>query len=144
PTYLISKILSTPLGRFSFMSDVAKSESARTEDHASPLAALQDEIYKTQDAQKSRSLLRWAIDGITSPYHHSSEAFANLEQLANRLNAGGDKDLAAAETTQINKAIAANRAAKQKEQDAYGIASGVVKTVGMFTPGRLGFLVAGA
>src|SRR6185437_13669366 len=117
PTYLISKILSTPLGRFSFMSDVAKSESARTEDHASPLAALQDEIYKTQDAQKSRSLLRWAIDGITSPYHHSSEAFANLEQLANRLNAGGDKDLAAAETTQINKAIAANRAAKQKEQD---------------------------
>ncbi len=94
-------------------------------------ATASSELARLDKENSERSILRKAIDYVTEPYHHEAAA---RQKLQDAISGGGD---AAA-------AVKASREASQAELDSYSIASSAVKTAGLFTRGKLGFVGTGA
>lgn len=94
-------------------------------------ATVQSELARLEREDANRSLLRKAVDFVTEPYHQESAARQKLHEAA----FGGSN---------ADEAVKASRAAAQAESDAYTIASGAVKTAGLFVKGKLGFAATAA
>ncbi len=105
-------------------------------------AALKAELADISRAEAERSLLRIAVDAVTEPYHHQAAAKKNLETAVLHLTANPGQSLQNIELAR--KAIIETDAARQNELDAYKITSGAAKTLGSFSRGKFGLLVAGS
>jgi len=105
-------------------------------------AALKTELADVSRAEAERSLLRIAVDAVTEPYHHQAAAKKNLETAAAQLTANPAQSPQNIELAR--KAIIQIEAARQNELDAYKITSGAAKTLGSFSRGKFGLLVAGS
>ncbi|MBX9947582.1 MAG: hypothetical protein K2Y39_00330 [Candidatus Obscuribacterales bacterium] len=94
-------------------------------------ASVASELARLEKEDADKSILRKAIDFVTEPYHHQGAARDKLQEAA----AGGGN---------AQEAVQRSLAARQAESDAYHIASSAAKTLGIFTPGKIGFAVTGA
>jgi hypothetical protein len=94
-------------------------------------ATVASELARLEKEDSNKSILRKAIDYATEPYHHQAAAREKLQEAA---RGGGNAD----------EAVRQSLAARQAESDAYHIASGAAKTLGIFTPGKIGFAAASA
>lgn len=93
-------------------------------------ATVASELARLEKEESDKSILRKAIDFVTEPYHHQAAAREKLQEAA---RGGGN----------ANEALKQSLAARQAEADAYHITSSAAKTLGIFTPGKIGFAVTG-
>lgn len=93
-------------------------------------ASVASELARLEKEDSDKSILRKAIDFATEPYHHQAAARDKLQEAAS--GAGNAEE-----------AVKLSQAARQAESDAYHMASSAAKTLGIFTPGKLGFAVTG-
>ncbi len=90
-------------------------------------ASVASELARLEKEDADRSILRKAIDLVTEPYHHQGSAREKLRAAA---RGSGNAD----------EAVKLSLQARQAESDAYQITSSAAKTLGIFTPGKLGFV----
>lgn len=93
-------------------------------------ATVDSELARLDREESQKSILRKAIDFATEPYHHQAAA---RDKLLEASHGGGN----------ASEALKQSLAARQAESDAYHITSSAAKTLGIFTPGKLGFAVTG-
>ena len=128
------------------MLDSSSKQPTAVDKTTEALDLLRGEAQSHHNAADQKSYLARAVSFVTEPWHKSGEALNGVETLSTQIQsalAKGDKAGAARMAESANEAVAKDFKAMKSESTIGSYGTQLLNTVGLFMPGKAGYLLAG-